>query len=133
MTEPSETYRVAATTRTKTPTMTRTAQGERTANDPTAVATPFPPRNPKKSGKTWPRIAATAAAPSQRGSYVTVRIRRTAATPFRMSSAATVRASGFPDVRRTFVPPALPEPTVRMSMPLVSRTRIVAKVSEPRR
>jgi len=39
----SETYRVAATTRTKTATITRTDPGERTAKPPTAVATPFPP------------------------------------------------------------------------------------------
>ena len=45
-TEPRETYRVAATTATKTPTQTSVGSGASARNAPTAVATPLPPRNP---------------------------------------------------------------------------------------
>src|SRR5690349_3511908 len=57
--DPSETYRVAATTATKAAAAHATATGARTASTPTAVATPLPPAKCRATGKTWPRKAAT--------------------------------------------------------------------------
>jgi hypothetical protein len=37
------------------------AAGERARKTPRALATPLPPRKPSQMGKTWPRMAATAA------------------------------------------------------------------------
>jgi hypothetical protein len=125
--------RVPATTATKTATTASTASGHRTENPPTAVATPLPPRNPNQTGKTWPSTAAHAAAPSQSGSYVTACIRSTASVPFPTSRSIVRVASRFPDVRSTFVAPALPEPSRLTSTPRNTRTRTTAKEIDPSR
>src|SRR5205823_3417980 len=75
---------------------------------------------------------APAAVTTARGSPVTRRTSRTAAAPFATSRRATARASFFPCARRTFVAPAFPEPSARMSLPVVARTRRTANEIDPR-
>ena len=132
--DPSETNRVAATTRTKAADDREhgaRARGRRSFR--------WRSRRPCRRGtRTRPGRRARGRPrrrphPSQRGSYVTAFMRKTAATPLPMSRSIVPIARAFPAVRRTFVAPALPEPCVRTSTPRKRRTRTIANGTEPSR
>jgi hypothetical protein len=87
--------------------------GNTDANDPPAVATPRPPRNPVHTGHTCPAIAAVPAAYAA-GSLIGSPA-NPAAVPFRMSSRITSAPHPEPSTRIVFSPPGLPLPARRMS------------------
>src|ERR1700756_4856633 len=58
--DPSEMRRDSATITTKMITATRTDGGLNLRNDPSAVATPLPPRNRSQTGNMWPMMATRA-------------------------------------------------------------------------
>ena len=64
----SETNRNEATRQPHTTAAGMSAQGVMRRNAPRPVATPLPPRNPRKTGQQLPTTARTAAAPAQPGS-----------------------------------------------------------------
>src|SRR5262249_35067154 len=80
------------------------AAGQSASNAPSPVATPFPPRNPAKTGKLWPRTAATATPAAASGAAYRASI--TGANPLSASpsNVRTPRRARRPeDVRRADV------------------------------
>lgn len=72
---------------------------------PKAVATPFPPLNPKKTGQMCPRQAAMAIKPSQKGLTPNSYAPQTGNIPFRTSKISTATAAPLPPIRNTLVAP----------------------------
>src|SRR6185369_5530411 len=103
--EPSDTKRVVATTATKTTADGRTASGTSQSIAPSPVATPLPPRKPRKTDQQLPTTAATTGPPA-----ATTPPTITASTPFTTSPTRVRIAGALPAVRRTFVAPIVPLP-----------------------
>src|SRR5256712_1561901 len=87
---------------------------------PNPVATPRPPRPRSVTGQQCPDTTATAAMASASGRKADPGGSRncaktTAAEPFTMSSTATSKPAPVPSVRKVFVAPVEPDPTVRRS------------------
>ncbi len=100
---------------------------------PNAVATPFPPLKPKKTGQICPRQAAIAISPSQKGVTPNAYAPQTGNMPLRMSKISTATAAPLPPIRNTFVAPGLPEPLSRGSgSPAMRQTRMALEI-EPQR
>ena len=71
-----------------------------------------------------PRFSATAAAPVSKGTASTGKPRKapqTGKNPFKISINRVATPAPRPTDRNTLVAPTLPDPTVRMSMPLRAR------------
>jgi len=127
-----ETVREISTTSSQTPKAINTGPpsvGQMASSPPKAVATPLPPRKPRKMDAMWPTSAATAT-PShhqlaEAATSVAGRPSRsnvapataTGAAPLATSSTKHVSPSRFPSTRPTFVAPTLPDPCAVMSMP----------------
>ena len=78
-------------------------------------------------------MAANAAADAARGSAVHEPDEEHGGRSLRDVEQGDEDPSAFPCARRTFVAPALPEPSVRMSLPVFHRTRRTAKEIDPSR
>lgn len=105
---------------------------------PAPVATPFPPLNPAKIVYACPRIAQRPAriimSVSLSNGNPSIRIfdmTTVAATPLAMSNTATKRPAFHPRTRKALVPPALPDPNCRMSIPFSSFPTIILVGIEP--
>src|SRR3970282_1148478 len=102
----------------QTPATRKATFGSRAKRTPRKVATPFPPRNLRKTGYKWPRNAASATPATRASDAPTIRPRATGAHPFSMSRARVRAAAPLPTARRTFVAPMFPLPIALTSTPL---------------
>src|SRR5262249_12347826 len=105
----------------------------RARNAPNPVATPFPPRNRRKTGQQLPMIARTAAAPIDGGEGSRSRAAPTAAAPLATSPSSVTTAGSLPRGRRTLVAPMFPLPADRMSMPPKRRETMYTMGTAPSR
>ncbi len=89
-----------------------------TANPtPTLVATPFPPRHPKKTLKLLPITVANPANTKAHSLTPKRSAMRIASIAFKGSAKTTATAGHRPTERKTLVAPMLPEPTFWISTP----------------
>ncbi len=91
---------------------------------PKEVATPFPPLNPRYIGQLWPITTNTTAMYDAVATSVWAIVAitfaiNTAITPFNKSPTNVNIPAFFPNVLRTFVDPAFPEPWVLISTPII--------------
>src|SRR5262245_59727146 len=129
-TELRETKRVAARVEENTRSDAAVAIGASTANAPSAVATPLPPRPASHGVNTWPstaQSAAGAAAPSPNSQPAS----STAAAPFPASSSSAATAQAVLPDRARLVAPGLPLPSSRRSRPVAARCSSQAKGTVP--
>lgn len=92
---------------------------------PKVVAMPLPPLNPKNKVQLCPHMQLK---PSKIGRIVlSAKVileakklpkKTTGIKPFKISKIKTLTPTGFPNTRQAFVAPTLPEPNLRISMPL---------------
>src|SRR3989304_3235841 len=101
----------------QTPATRNATFGRRAKRTPRKVATPFPPRNLRKTGYKWPRNAASATPATWASDAPKIRPRATGAHPFSMSRARARAAAPLPAARRTFVAPIFPLPISLTSTP----------------
>src|SRR5512146_1647654 len=122
ITELSDTYPVSHRMPPHTGSAIATARGAKARNIPSAVATPFPPRNPMYGENTWPSTAAIPSATAPHGPIPAHRANRATGTaPLAMSTSATGIAQRHPRTRYTLVAPRLRLPCSRRSIPRASR------------
>src|SRR6266700_2949000 len=130
--EPRATSRNTARTSRKTTSANTMPLGVSIKNDPSPVATPFPPLKRSHSGKICP---AAAAKPATKGIMgwpgKRTEAAHTAPNPF-MASSNSVTTPSAGDIRATFVAPMLPLPVVRTSAPRQARTSKYPKGMEPK-
>src|SRR5438876_8364178 len=106
VTEASDTYLKVVVTTSHTRAAGTTAHGTRARNAPRPVATPLPPRKPRKIDQQLPRMAATAEAAAARSSEAaTMAPSATAPAPLATSPDSVSRAGQRPAVRNTLVAP----------------------------
>ncbi|SVA92098.1 uncharacterized protein METZ01_LOCUS144952 [marine metagenome] len=115
-----------------------TAMGNIAISIPAKVPTPFPPLNPAKIVYVWPRTAQNPhniCKSPKSGSGVdskNILAKKDAGShPLSTSKVMTITAGFQPKTRKTLVPPALPLPCSRMSIPLVSFPMIILVGNEP--
>ena len=95
------------------------------SNTPSDVATPFPPLNPKNTGKVCPTIDAIAANCTNTSLFSYLNIfpintaKRIATIPFKISQTRVSNATFFPAVLKAFVLPAFPLPFSLKSKPAI--------------
>ena len=123
---PALTKRVSHMQKIATAATPSPASGSSTAMTPKLVATPLPPRNPRKGLKLCPTTAATPHSAATGSSRCRARAMTTASTPLRMSKIATASAGPLPSERSTLVAPLLPLPTCRISTPRERATQAAA-------
>src|SRR5699024_1830365 len=126
-------YPLNSTVSNQVPAITPVRSQPMGAMAPKAVATPFPPLNPKKTGQMCPRQAAMAIKPSQKGLTPNSYAPQTGNIPFRTSKISTATAAPLPPIRNTLVAPGLPEPLVRGSGSPHKRQTRMALEMEPQR
>ncbi len=95
MTEPRETYRLKKTTSANTTARIRQRKGWLPRMNPAAVATPLPPRKPKKTGNICPMTAKSPAMYMVMGPPSSRPI-QAARAPLAASPASTSAAESFP-------------------------------------
>ena len=134
----SDTYPVTIIVITVTAKQNGNAVGNNAINIPPSVPTPLPPLNFPKIVYICPNTAATPQqiCSSQRSGMICLSKIKGAKTaggnqPFNTSTITTIKAGLNPRIRKTFVPPALPLPCSRISIPFIILPAIILVGVDP--